>query len=455
MRAANTQSQPEAGASGADQFIPVRKRDIIDVLLAAGDMPDAVERRRFAALCHMLGAIYHYTYFDQLERLRADYYYFNPEIELPPRHDAATLDHSYGDLREALEQVLEAANFVEVSQAEIERAHREDAELRVALRTPAEDFREVRFFRRGRRKREIEVADWWGLRKRRMSVDVYDDVVLFVSMKGRGELGSARSLKRLHDRKIRPGSVLIKYFRNIASADLNALYPNVRVVMSLIDKLVLGIPAVVGGVPIVLNLLPTVSVLFLVIGFYLGISGAVNDDDLKKALAALSGLVALGGFLLRQWVKYQRQALQYQKLLSDNVYFRNINNNAGIFDYLIGAAEEQECKEAFLAYYFIHTAPAPPTQQALDRAIERWLKAAFGLDINFDVGDALAKLARLGLLQRTGDALSVPPPEQAMATLDRVWDDFLTPDHAVGGPAHPVQLADAAPAGRAPPDAVK
>ena len=47
---------------------------------------------------------------------------------------------------------------------------------------------------------------------------------------------------------------------------------------------------------------------------------------MKTALAALSGLVALGGFALRQWVKYQRRSLQYQMELTDNIYYRNINN---------------------------------------------------------------------------------------------------------------------------------
>ena len=62
-------------------------------------------------------------------------------------------------------------------------------------------------------------------------------------------------------------------------------------------------------------------------------------------------------------MKYQRQSLKYQMELTDNIYYRNINNNAGMFDYLIGAAEEQECKEAFLAYHFLRAAPRrpPPT----------------------------------------------------------------------------------------------
>jgi len=224
---------------------------------------------------------------------------------------------------------------------------------------------------------------------------------------------------------MRPGSVLIKYFRNVASKDLRALFPNVRVVMSMFDMLFLSLPAFAGAIPILINLASTVVVLFLVIGFYLGVVAAVEHDQLKRAFAALSGLIALIGFVMRQWLRYQAQSLKYQKQLTDNIYYRNINNNAGIFDYMIGAAEEQDCKEAFLAYYFLSTAKTPPAKAELDGRIERWLKERFGVEVDFEVDDALAKLERLGLLRRHGDRLTVPPPEATLARLDEVWDGYF------------------------------
>jgi hypothetical protein len=142
------------------------------------------------------------------------------------------------------------------------------------------------------------------------------------------------------------------------------------------------------------------------------------------ALAAVSGLVALGGFMVTQWVRFQRQSLLHQKILSDNVYYRNVNNNAGIFDYIIGEAEEQECKEAFLAYYFL-LKDGTPTEDALDQRIEVWLKKTFGTDVDFECDDALAKLERLDLLKRDGDKLSVPPLGEALIRLDRIWDNFF------------------------------
>jgi len=411
---------------GRDQFIPVRKSDILDALVENGQLGDDALKAQFRQVCRMLGAIYHYEYFERLEVLRRDYYYFNPELDRHARIKIDNVERAYGELITSFTAVLKGANFVEVSHEEIERAHRESVLVNVNLKTPVDEFREVRFFRRGHHQETFELRKWFGLRRQKINAVVYDDVILLVATNPEAEPNAKkRKKKRAALGKIRPGCVLLKYFRNIASADLNALYPNVKIVMSLFDKLFFSVPALAGGVPILLKLASTITVLFLVAGFYLGVAGAVQDDQMKSALAALSGLVALGGFLMQQWVKYQRQSLKYQKELTDNVYFRNINNNAGIFDYIIGAAEEQECKEAFLAYYFLSTSPTPLTEDELDQRIEKWLADKFTIDIDFEVDDALAKLDRLELLRRDGDRLSVPPPADALVRLDYHWDNYF------------------------------
>jgi hypothetical protein len=92
--------------------------------------------------------------------------------------------------------------------------------------------------------------------------------------------------------------------------------------------LVLGVPAIAGGIPILLKIYATITVLFLLLGFYFGVGAVMEDSDVKTALAALSGLVALGGFIARQFMKYQRQSLKYQVELNDNIYYRNVNNFA-------------------------------------------------------------------------------------------------------------------------------
>jgi hypothetical protein len=413
-------------AAGArDYVIAVRKTDILDALIEHGRLAEATERDKYRQLCRLLAAIFHYEYFGELERLRDDYFYFNPEIDPHARFDPVTLERAYADLVASFTGVLRDANFVEMSHAEIEAAHRERVAMRVEIEAPLGDYREVRIFRRGHHTETLETSEWFGLRRHTSGVTVHDDVVLFVAVKPEKDIASKRERKHLKRREIRPGSVLIKYFRNIAGIDLNALFPNVRVVMSLWDKLVLGGPALAGAIPILLKLASTITVLFLVTGFYLGLTAAVKDEQMPAALAALSGLLALGGFIMRQWLRYQRQSLRYQKDLSDNVYFRNVNNNAGIFDYIIGAAEDQECKEVFLAFYFLCTAAKAPTQGELEDSIEDWLLQTFGVDLDFKVEEALARLDRLRLLTRQGERLGVVALDAALERLDAEWSGYF------------------------------
>jgi hypothetical protein len=407
-----------------ERFIPVRKSDLLDALVDHGGLASKEERDAFRRFWRQLASIYHYSCFDQLEKLRDDYYYFNPELGASAHLDGDTLERLHGELDETLAEVLKEGNFVELPHADIKQAHSRRHILQVQIETPTDDYREIRFFHRGHHSENVEVAGWFGLTRRTVQVGVYDHVVVLVMIKRAEELSKSQ-LKRLAKNKLRPGSIMIKYFRNVAAADLNMLFPEVRVVMSAFDKVVLGLPAIAGGIPIILNLLPTITVLFLVIGFYLGISGEVENDAIKKAFAALSGLAALGGFIFRQWLRYQRQSLKYQKEISDNIYFRNVNNNAGIFDYIIGQAEEQESKEVFLAYYFLLTAPEPLTQPDLEDRIERWLHDKFHLDVAFAVDNALRMLGDLSLVKREGEKLTVLPLDTAILVLDRVWAKFF------------------------------
>jgi hypothetical protein len=415
-------ASPEAGDT-RDQFIPVRKTALIDALLAQDEL-SGPDKERFLQLCALLGSIFHFEYFEQLEHLREAYFHFSPEHGASVGFDEAFLERGYQTLRDAFIEVLKKANFVEIPQEEIVAAHSERSSLRVPVDVRFADFREVRFFRRGRHEEEVTVRSWFGLRKQVIPVETYDNVVVVVATRPGEADAEDRRTKQL-EAKARPGCVLIKYFRNIRRHDLTTLFPNVRVVMSLADKLKLGVPAIAGGVPILFKLIPALATLIVVVSVYLGWSAHVEGDELKRALAAVSALAALGGFLMAQRVKYERQSLKYQKQITDNIYFRNISNNGGVFEHIIGAAEEQECKEAFLAYYFLLTAGSPLTMHELDVRVETWLRQIFAVDVDFEVDDGVAKLYRLGVLGVDDGKLYVPDLGWALARLDKVWDDFF------------------------------
>jgi len=113
--------------------------------------------------------------------------------------------------------------------------------------------------------------------------------------------------------------------------------------------------------------------------------------------------------------------------VTDNIYYRNINNNAGIFNYLIGEAEEQDWKEALLAYYGLLTATAPLTRQALGAHVEALLVQMFGVRVAFGSDDALATLKEFDLLVEERGSFSVPPLAEALARLEKQWERLLDP----------------------------
>ena len=427
--------QTELSSEQRDYFIPVRKSELFDALLADTGLVAASERERFLGFTRLLASVLHFEYFARLDTLRDTYHPVDPECLGTECLDATAFARNYETFATAFATLLEGANFIEVAPEEIERANSEHAALSLKVAAPADDFHAVRFFRRGIGLETFEIKRWFGLRTGSIDVDVYRNVVLLVAIKPESALDD-HQLARLARSKVRPGSVLIKCFRNIASADLNMLLPNLRVSMTWLDRLIMAVPAVVGGVPIILKLVSSLTVLFVVIGFYLGLRGAVHDEEMKSAIAALGGLVALGAFLIRQWVKYERQSLKYLKEITDKVFFRSINHNAGFFDYILGAAEDQDLKEALLGYAFLRNGggPQPPTDLRVE--VENWLKAHFGVVLRFEILDALRKLERLGLVRREPAGYIAVPLDEALHRLNDAWRRFF--------PSGPIETPSAA-----------
>ena len=112
--------------------------------------------------------------------------------------------------------------------------------------------------------------------------------------------------------------------------------------------------------------------------------------------------------------------------LTQNLYFKNLDNNAGVFFRLANDAEEEECKEAILAYYFL-LIRGPMTRKQLDTTIESWLLDQWHCHVDFEIDDALNKLLVLSLVSEESGQLSALALEQAIKKLDKRWDNYFTP----------------------------
>ena len=83
-------------------------------------------------------------------------------------------------------------------------------------------------------------------------------------------------------------------------------------------------------------------------------------------------------------------------------------------------------KEAILAYYFVLARERRFTETELDREVERWFREKHATTLDFEVDDAMKKLARLELASVEGDRLRVLPLDEAKARIDWLWDNIFS-----------------------------
>ncbi len=401
-----------------DGFIATRKAELARAIAAESSDGAAMQD-----VLRLLGALMHHEAHERLEALKALYDPLDPDAP-PARRDESAA--AFEKFENALVETLGRANYVEIDPDTVQTRDATKLLTGLSIKPSNAGIRRIRYFARGARPEQLEHRSWFGLRRKTVAAEVMSDVVVLVCFKSEAEIkGADRRVFARMRRGVRPGAALAKHFRNVATPELVTLHPGAKPSMRPRDQFFLAAPAVATGVPVLLNLWPALTVIFAVLAAYFGAQGVVEENELKRALAAVSGLVAVGAFVMRQRLKYEAQTLRYQKQLADTVYFRNLANNAGVLDLLVGAGEDQDTKEAFLAYSVLRSAGRALTKAEIDRSAEAFLRQCFGLQVDFEIHDALGKLERLGLVSREGEAYVALAPAEALAKLDAAWDGLF------------------------------
>jgi hypothetical protein len=223
----------------------------------------------------------------------------------------------------------------------------------------------------------------------------------------------------------RPGRLYVQLFRDIPRADLEFLFPNVRAGLNLRQKLFLMIPAVGAGIPVLVKVALTLGTLLAALAIVLGLEESHDPKRLAGAVAGLTALAGLGGYLFKQWSKYRSTLTRYLKGITEQLYFKNIDSNAGVFRTVVDEAEEEEVKEAILAYAHLRSG-GPASEEELDTRIEAWFETRLSTRLDFEVDDALGKLRRLGLVEEEdGGRLAAIPPREALRKVDGKWDGIF------------------------------
>ena len=300
-----------------------------------------------------------------------------------------------------LEELLARANYRPIPPAELEAALRSEALSAVRIHVDLGAYDVLQVHARGRARRTETVRSMWGLRKRRVTFDVLERV--FVASRLRGEPG-----------------LTMKLFRNIPLPDLEMILPNSAVRMRRLDQAVIVVPALVSVGMAASKVLLSLAAIWAMVRFWAGLSEERPEAAEGWGLVAAGSLTLLG-ITMGAWTKYQKRRLQYANTHARLLYFQTLDSEAGAFLRVLDEAFEEEAKEALLAYASL-AAEGPAGAAALDARIEGWLRDRAGVDADFEVEDALAKLERLGAARRSGDRWEAEDPAAAAARLRSAWD---------------------------------
>jgi hypothetical protein len=401
-----------------EQYIPFDKDFLLEQQIAENifDEKDAAD---FKKLFEILEHYFHYDGFNLTQQLKRNFAAFDPDKTKEER--LKFVEKSDLDIfKNSLNQVLERGNYNRIEQHTIEAALDNSDLVGLQLNINFDDFKEYAVYVRGSHKTTEKIPRFifW---KQEVEIEHYDRAIIYIEYND--ERYFEKKNVNIKNLAFAPGSIILKVFKRVPKNDLETIFPNAVPKMSLKDKLLLWVPALVGGI----SLLSTKVIPPLIIMYEAYKSGDILD--LSKSKTSLTqGLIALGilgAYLFRQYNDYLNKKIKFSKLLSDSLYFKNLGNNSGIFPLLIDVSEEEELKETILAYTFLNKSSEPLTAEELDVRIEQWFKEKFQITIDFDVEDALRKLKTIGLGAETNGKWSALPLEKALVRMDELWDSIF------------------------------
>lgn len=386
--------------------MPIRTTDLVELLCHREEMTP-LNRDSFLNLTRLLAATFHFEFHQELHDLKSAYSPFDPDrdtVEVSSTSESSRTTQ-LDALFDRFGWLLERANFRRLSEQDLNAALNSRSDWGLNLEVDFKLFERLELYARGDTTGTRSRRNWrnW-FRWEEVPVPIYQRLVVILRLRNAGSRGTELDTE----------NVFIKLFKDIPQMDLEMLLPGSKVRMSLVDRAKIIMPTLTGVGMMIWKI--------------------INGALMVAAAGVSSGLMLLGmlggtlGYGAKSVFGYLRTKEKYQHSLTKSLYFQNLDNNAGVLCRLLDEAEEQENREALLAYYFLwQLAPAQGwSSEELDRQIEVFLQAATGREIDFEVGDALQKLIRLDIVQTLPNGhLRAIPIAQALTRLDQAWDGFF------------------------------
>jgi hypothetical protein len=386
--------------TNSEHFIPVSQKVVFDQLMSEGKLTDD-DRTNFRRFYDILRSLFHFEFHSLHEELKDSYHAFDPDPVTPAPH-VENKKEALNSFDASISALMERANFTPLSKKDLDDAFASETPLAVKVTIDLNKFELLHLFSRGKTKKKEKVS-LFGPIKKTYELELYNRLVMlakFVPQKRRWNKATVIGQQVDHEK------VYLKYFKNVPVPDIEMIFPDPKIKMGRMDRFNIAIPILIG--------IGTAA------GQFLGLVSGSYGQSVTISIGAILGL-----YISKTIITYQNTKTKYVKNLTQGLYFKNLDNNSGVFDAIINEAEEEEVKEAILAYYFLHTFGAMD-EQTLDKVVEEWFKGNLNLELDFEVDDALHKLERLELAsQDAEEKWHVVPLSNALERLDYLWDNYF------------------------------
>lgn len=416
-----------AGATPArEKFLPLTRAALLDRLTRPENWP-AGEAQNVRRFMRYLDYWRRHSYTARLIELEQAYEPFAPDSDLKTTRSYSESDRAAMQQRvvSGMSALLEQGNFTRVKADDIHLILTEDSHYGLDLHVDLHAFEEALIYYRGATTRIEERRNprrLW-LTHKKVEVPVFQRLFLLFKLKPfdirvsevmeqqgiskRKAEKLVRKARALLPKSVTNDRIYMKLFKDMPRTDVEMIFPNTRVKFRRWDKIRFGVSAS-GGVG-------------------MGVFGTISKIALMSNPATMLGtLAAFGGVLARQVSSFVAQRNRYMVVMAQNLYFHSMADNRGVMTLLASRAAEEDMKEEILLYCALAQGPVPADDiERIDRTIEAYLKDTFGLDIDFDVRDALSRLRADGIVTEVDGMLTTLSPVQAAAHVDELWDRCL------------------------------
>ncbi|XP_024183228.1 uncharacterized protein LOC112188360 [Rosa chinensis] len=212
-------------------------------------------------------------------------------------------------------------------------------------------------------------------------------------------------------------SLQLKIYEKIPIPDLPVIFPHKKLSFRIIDTVRLDIASTLALSAYFIN--------------YKFVNVLSSPSAIYLDVVAISALVI---YISRVVLGYKQTWDRYQLLVNKTLYEKTLASGFGSVHFLLDASEQQQYKEAILAYAILLKAKEGKltSRGSVGDTCERFMYDVFKVKVEMPVDKAIATLLRLGLAAETSIGgritLQAIPCSSAYDSLKQRWNSLLSQD---------------------------